>query len=95
MEAFGDIQKKMSSPLLSIPSTLRKSSTHPWTWPAVDVLYVAALWSSGTEGTASSTVAPIIPGATIYSTSSCSQETKISGLLLIVGVSEDFFQLVA
>lgn len=23
MEAFGDIQKKMSSPLLSIPSTLR------------------------------------------------------------------------
>lgn len=58
-------------------------------------LDVAVFWSSGTEGTASSTVAAIILGATIYSTSSCSQETKISGLLLIVEVSEDFFQLVA
>lgn len=32
MEVFGDIQKKMASPLLSIPSTLCKTSTHPWTW---------------------------------------------------------------
>ncbi len=37
-------------------------------WPAESVLDAAEIWSFGMGNTGSSTAAPIIPGATIFST---------------------------